>query len=253
MNREQEQPVASKYNPEMVNRMKKEIMQDLETRREWQEEYYGPDRGYRGNQRGPAGGRYNYPPPPMHQNRRVPEVDYDWWVDREEYDYQRNQALLRNQLRRELESLDKMNRRMGQISDPEVRRLLAELLQEARTQGVGVQDLIQSLNMSNPGVAGSLVNRVTGPLKGVDRRSFGWGVGAALLGLMLLPTLAKSVRSLSEKAASGTMDLTERAQGVFEMAKEEFEDIVAEAKFNKLKDSVVDNIDVTGKGQPPSK
>lgn len=251
MNPEQEQPMVSRYDPEVIKRLKREIIQDLEARREWQEEYYGNDMGYKGNRRG-ADGRYPYPPPmPMHRGPRSMEIDYDWWTDRQEYDYQRNLGILKNQLRSELVALDKMNRRVGQVSDPQVRQVLVELLQEARQQGVSVPDLIQSLNNNNPGLAGTLVNSVTGPFKGIERRSFGWGIAAGLLGLMLLPSLTKSVRSLTEKAMGGTMGLTERAQGMFEMAKEEFEDIVAEAKFNKMKDTTVNNGDLDGKG--PSK
>ena len=252
MNQQQEQPLMNKYDPEVLNRLKREIVQDLEARREWQEDYYGYDMNYGRNRRYPDN-RYAYPPSrPMYRNRRPMEIDYDWWTDREDYDYQRNQAMIRSQLRNELVALDKMNRRIGQVSDPQVRQVLGELLQEARQQGVGVPELIESLNTNNPGFTNNLVNSVTGPFRGIDRRSFGWGIAAGLLGLMVLPAVAKSVRSLTEKAMDGSMDLSEKAQGMFEMAKEEFEDIVAEAKFNNLKGKAGGD-DITDKGQPPTK
>lgn len=227
MNQEQELTATgmTKYDPAMINRLKKDIIQDLETRREWQEEYYG-EPGYGAP---PARGGYRTPPMPMY-NRQYPDVNYDWWTDRDVYQNQRDVAALKNQLRTELMNLDKMNRRIGQVRDPLVRQALVELLQEARQQGAGVPDLIQSLNTANQVGAGSMVDRLTAPLKGIDRRSFGWGIGAALLGLTLLPSLTKSLRSFT-----GGDD--GRSQNIFDMAREEFEGIVAEAKAGGKEDT----------------
>lgn len=225
MNQQQDaQAGIPNYDPAMINRLKKEIIQDIEARREWQEEYYDYPMNYR-NQRGPTAMA-------PYVNRSYPEVDYDWWTDREEYEYQRNRAILKNELRKELMSLDKMNRRVGQINDPLVRQALIELLQEAKQQGIGIQELMQSLNTNNSGVMSSVMDRVTGPLKGIDKRSFGWGIGAALLGLMLLPSLTKSMHSITERAMGSSMSL-ENTQNIFERAREEFDNIVADAKSTK--------------------
>lgn len=235
MNQQQDvQAGMTKYDPALISRLKKEIIQDLEARREWQEEYNEYPMNYR-NQRVPA-------PMPPYGNRRYPEVDYDWWADREEYEYQRNRAILKNELRKELMALDKMNRRVGQVNDPLVRQALVELLQEAKQQGIGIQDLMQSLNTNNSGVMNSVMDRVTGPLKGIDRRSFGWGIGAALLGLMLLPSLTKSVQSITERAVGSSMGLSENTQNIFERAREEFDNIVADAQNTN-----------SGKGSQPKK
>lgn len=250
VNQEQERPVMmpGNYDPAMINRLKKEIVQDLEARQEWQEDYYDNNPNY-GGRRGPAGVRYAYPPPPQYRSRRYPEVDYDWWTDREEYQYQRNQAMLKNQLRNELMALDKMNRRIGRISDPMVRQALVELLQEARQQGAGVPELIDSLNANNPGTLGTVVDRFTAPLKGIERRSFGWGVGAVLLGMLLLPSLAKSVRSITDQAMGGTTGFTGGSGNLFDMSKEDFDQLVAESPYNKAGNQT----ETAPKGQPPAK
>lgn len=239
MNTGQEQSTASNYDPEVINQLKKEIMNDLTYQREWQEKYYqdGYGAGYGRYPRGRsyAGyGRGNFPPPP-YRNRRRPAPDYDWWTDREEYEYQRNVALLRRQLLDQLRPLAKMQGRVQQVADPQVRRMLCDLLREAWEQGLDIPDLIQSINTNDPGYAGPLWDRIAGPLKNIDRRSFGWGIGAALLGLALLPSLGKSLRPLARKAVEEAMEIYDNTQGVFERAKEEFEDIVAEAGFNKMK------------------
>ncbi|MDO7786235.1 hypothetical protein [Desulforamulus aquiferis] len=288
LNREQQQqPMASQYDPEMVGQLKKEIMNDLKVRREWQEKYYGePEeygenygenygygrgrRGYGygagyprrgpgfGMGRGMGPGRYYgwcpAPPPMPYRSRRQPELDFDWWMDREDYDYQRNMNMLRRQLQTELKGMERINQRMGQVRDPQVRMMLNELLQEAWQQGMDVPELMQSLNMNNqPGYTGALLDRITGPFRGIDRKSFGWGAGAALLGLLLLPSLGKSMRPLARKAMEEAIDIAERAQGVFSHAKEEFEDIVAEASFNKIKDSVANQANMGGEKDTPIK
>lgn len=292
MNQEQ-QPVISQYDPEIVNRLKKDIINDLKTRREWQDNYYDQmaeyNENYTGDQRGygygmgygrRAGGKMGYgrrspgygpgmvrgigpgryygwcpypPPAPMNRNWKRPEFDYDWWTDREEYDYQRNMMMLRRQLQNELGAIEKINQRLNQVRDPQVRQLLCELLQEASQQGMDIPDLMQSLNTNNtPGYGASILDRITGPFKGIDRRSFGWGAGAAVLGLLLLPSLGKSLRPLARRAMEEAMDITERAQSVFAQAKEEFEDIVAEANFNKIKESMTTQAGMTDK-EPPTK
>ena len=241
----------SAYDPEMVGQLKEQILNDLETRREWQENNYNANfgrqeaeeyggRGY-GRGRGFGPGRYLGwcpAPAPMYRNRRPSEFDLDW-AEQEEYDYQRQQMLLRRNLLNEMKAVSAMNRPGGQASDPRLRQMLYELLQEARQQGMGMPNLMQSLQEGNRSERyGSFFNQLAAPVKTIDRRSFGWGVGASLLGLLFLPSLGKSMRGLARKAVEETMEVTDRAQGFFTQAKEEFEDIVSEANFNRLKDSV---------------
>ncbi|OPX84108.1 MAG: hypothetical protein A4E53_03883 [Pelotomaculum sp. PtaB.Bin104] len=242
---EQDEKTFSKYDPEVIKQLKKEIIGELEDRREWQEKYY-----HNGNHRG------NRNPQQVYHSRRQPKFEDDWWNDREEYDYQRNMSMARKQLQGELRSLVKMNQRMGQVRDPQIRQMLNDLLHEAQEQGMGVQELLDSLAMNNGsrGFMGPFWNRATSPLRDIDRRSFGWGAGAALLGLLLLPSVAKSVRPLICKAMEEAMEMNERVQGVFAQAKEELEDIVAEANFNKLTASMngpLANEGMSGKNEMP--
>ncbi|OPY56000.1 MAG: hypothetical protein A4E55_02321 [Pelotomaculum sp. PtaU1.Bin035] len=223
MHKEQDEKMLSQYDPEVIRQLKKEIVEDLEDRREWQEKYH-------------RGGYGRSACPPMYSNRKRRNNENDWWTDREAYDHQRNMSLARNQLRDELRALDKINQRLGQVRDPQIRQTLYDLLYEAREQGMGIQELLQSLNMNDgdPGYIRPLWNRVTSPFRGINRRSFGWGLSAALVGLLLLPSISKSVRPLIRRTMEEAMDINERVQSVFAQAKEELEDIVAEASFSKL-------------------
>lgn len=235
-------PNMGQYDPEIIKQLKKEIIEDLEDRREWREKHY-----HDGN------GCGNYPP--AYRGRKHQKNKDDLWTDRDEYNYRRNMSSARSQLLDELRTLDKMNQRLGQVRDPQIRQMLYDLLYEAREQGMGVQDLLQSLgtNNSGPGYARPFWNRITNPLRGIDRRSFGWGAGAALIGMLFLPSMSKSVRPLICKAMEEVIDINERVQGVFAQAKEELEDIVAEVSFNKIATSPKDpasNDDMAGENEP---
>ena len=252
MNQQQE-PNMSQYDAGLINRLKQEIMNDLKARQEWQDQYYDemeetrrPGMGY-GRRRfrpRPGYGRglgriYGWcPAPPASINRSAYESDYDWWLEREEYDYQRNKMLLRKELQNELRAMQQINQ-VRQTQDPQVRQLVYELLQETNQQGMAMPELMQSVGtQQNPGVGSSLLDRIIGPLGGVDRQSFLWGAGAALVGVALLPVMSKTLRPFARRAVEEVLEITERTQGMFEQVKEEFEDIVAEASFNKMKNSM---------------
>lgn len=279
---QQQQPMqGSRFDPELINQLKREILGDMKSRREWQEKAYGEyedyedypgapprqasGRGY--GWRGPGygygtgPGRYSGPwPAPSAGYRRPPSFDGDWWTDREEYDYQRNMIMLRKQLQRELQAINRINQRMAQVRDPQVRIMLQEILSEAWQKGMDIPDIMQSLsgnniqpsgNMQYPG--GSLSDRLGGFFRGFDRRSFGWGAGVGLLGLLFIPSLTKALRPMVRKAMEEAMDVSQRAQGVVSRAKEEFEDIVAEASFNKMKESLEEDIAGTEEKGPQLK
>lgn len=192
----------NRYDAETLKNLKAEVMAEVETRRKMGQ-YYPQERVSR-------------------------------WRDPEEYYDQRMEEKLRGDIRRELLALEKMERRMGSIQDPEMRRTIFEMVDEAREQGVGAADLSRMMSYRDKRASGS---GWLG-LKGIDRRSFFWGIGAALLAGTVLPTMLGVMRPIAKKAVSGVMDISDRAQGLVEQAKGEIEDIVAEAKFNRFKDSI---------------
>lgn len=195
-------PEKESYNGEMMDRLREDILNELEARRRM-ERWHQQD----------SPGR---------------------WRDSDGYYEQRMAGRLRSDIRRELAAMEKMEQRMGRIRDPQVRQMLSELVEEARDQGLSVADLSRSMSYMDrkPSWLGRL------GLRNIDRRSFFWGAGAALLASAVLPTLSGTLKPLASKAVEGMMDLSEKAQGIIGQAKEEIEDIVAEAKFNKFRDSI---------------
>ena len=57
------------------------------------------------------------------------------------------------------------------------------------------------------------------------------GVGIATVGLILAPSVARTLRPIVAKAVQGVMNTSEEFRGVFADAKEDIEDIFAEAKW----------------------
>ncbi|MCX7922609.1 MAG: DUF5132 domain-containing protein [Clostridia bacterium] len=58
------------------------------------------------------------------------------------------------------------------------------------------------------------------------------GVGIATVGMILAPSVARTLRPLVVKAVQGAMTATEEIKGIFADAKEDVEDIFAEAKWD---------------------
>lgn len=75
--------------------------------------------------------------------------------------------------------------------------------------------------------------------QGPDKNFF-YGAGIVLLAAMIFPPVKRSLQAVAARTMEEGVDLVNRARGIGVRAKEEIEDIVAEANFNKLR-SVIDN------------
>lgn len=71
-----------------------------------------------------------------------------------------------------------------------------------------------------------------------EGKAFMWGAGAAILGIMLLPSAKKGARPILSKAVQGGLILSEQIQEVVANAREGLQDIVAEAHFEKLQETI---------------
>ena len=75
-------------------------------------------------------------------------------------------------------------------------------------------------------------------MKSKTGRDTGFWLGAIAVGALLLPSVRESLRPLAVKTAQGVMDLSEGFKGLFSGMREDLEDIVSEAQFEKLKQSI---------------
>lgn len=68
-------------------------------------------------------------------------------------------------------------------------------------------------------------------------QGFLWGVGAAALLLMVLPSAKRSLRPFAVSAIKGAFDLVDQLKSVIAEAGEGLQDLVAEAQFERMKEA----------------
>ncbi|MGQ9556662.1 MAG: hypothetical protein ACUVTU_01735 [Desulfurispora sp.] len=119
---------------------------------------------------------------------------------------------------------------------PYARELVQDLLEESQELGCTPTELLRALKqLQNRGTLRYRLSQLLNSREGVG---FKWGLSASLLALFLLPSLTRSMRPLAKWVARETMELTEKAQRVAENIREEFEDILAEAQFDRARQTI---------------
>ena len=84
------------------------------------------------------------------------------------------------------------------------------------------------MNWMNPNVVSDFIQRPR-------VNNFLRGVGIATVGMLLAPSTARVIRPLIVKAVKGAMTATDEIRSIFTDAKEDIEDIFAEAKWDSAK------------------
>lgn len=129
--------------------------------------------------------------------------------------------------------------RLASISDPYARKALSQMIQEERSQLMNLAELIEMVEQGPESGSFTRTRRqMSHRLKSPSNKSFAYGVGVALLGALLFPTLKESLHPVAMKAMQGVRDLSDQAQGLLSGVREDIEDLVAEAEFEKLKSSI---------------
>lgn len=148
---------------------------------------------------------------------------------------------IRNDLRRELESLRDIESRGISSSDPHVRSAAGAIAAEAREQGFSLDEVLRKLN-GNGAMKTGWLQRMSNLLNTGQRKGFVYGVGATILAAMLFPPVKESMRSVAVRTMEGGMELADRARTMVSRAKEEIEDIVAEANFKNMQDRSIEDM-----------
>jgi hypothetical protein len=126
--------------------------------------------------------------------------------------------------------------RLTYVQDPYARSVLQRMIKEERNQLVSIADLIDIVQQGpDMGPIARTRAKVQHQMRSNTGRSFAMGLGLAVLGMMLYPTLKNKVRPMVAKAFEGVMDLADQAQHVVANVREDFEDIVSEAQFERFK------------------
>lgn len=130
--------------------------------------------------------------------------------------------------------------KLATVNDPYARKSLQYMIQEERAQLLNLADLVEIVEQSpDLGRLTRARKRMAHQMRTNPARSAALGVGIALLGALMLPAVKDKLRPMALKAFQGIMDLSEQAQGLVSTMREDIEDIVAEAQFEKMKESMM--------------
>jgi len=111
---------------------------------------------------------------------------------------------------------------------PGAKSILHELLDEADDQGLTADDLLRALPRP------SLTGRLTGFLQSRN----GIYLMLALLVVLATPAAREGLKPVLKKLVEEVNNIAEQARSFLAKAREGVEDIVAEAKFDKIKDEI---------------
>jgi len=145
-------------------------------------------------------------------------------------------AKIEAQLHRNLKTLQHLSE---DIDEPQTRGAVQRLLRDLRTQQREVATLRRL--MTRYPELGSLARvrqRLNYWLQSSSARSFLWGAGLSLAVLALLPLARKNLRPLVVKVMREIMELTDKSQELVAGLKEGLEDLVSEAQFEAMKQSL---------------
>lgn len=147
-------------------------------------------------------------------------------------DRQRSASMMRRDVRRELLAVKRIEDRLGRVKNPQIRKLVYEILEEAGEQGLDINDVLGSFPRGRGHGLGDFLGL------GTDR-SLPWIIGAAALGLALYPAARENLKKLAGRLTEEATEISDKMQEMVSRTREEMEDIVAEAQFSKIQESML--------------
>lgn len=137
----------------------------------------------------------------------------------------------KRELIQEIYGLERLQKRAGGIQDPYVQNIIKTALPSNATGNL--EDIIQKLDNRTRSKIQSWLNILASD----QSKGFLYGVGAATLLSILLPSSGQKIPSAAPTTQEG-LGLIERVRSIAEKIKEEIEDIAAEASYNQLKQEI---------------
>lgn len=129
------------------------------------------------------------------------------------------------------------------VTDPFARKTLQRMIRQERQELLNLAELTDLVEASpDMGDIARTRRRLSHRLKMSTGQDAKFWLGALVVGTLLLPSVREKFRPLAVKTAQGIMELSEQVQGLFSGVKEDIEDLVSEAQFEKLRQSIDDAI-----------
>lgn len=143
-----------------------------------------------------------------------------------------------------LAAVQSYEQRLSAITDPYALKAMRQMIEQERRELMNLAELIELVeNSPDMSGVGRLNRQFSHRIKSSTGRTPGFWLAAALVGAVLVPSVRETLRPIALKTVQGVMELGEQAQGLFSGVKEDLEDLVAEAQFDKLKQSIETSID----------
>ncbi len=123
-----------------------------------------------------------------------------------------------------------------------------DIMEEMQEMGYAPGEILHAVQQLQK--RGTIRCRFSELMNSREGRGFKWGLGAAILALLFLPSAAKSLKPVTKWALKETMEASERVQGIISNLKEDVEDILAEAQFERSRNIIDDEIRTEGESVP---
>ncbi|WP_312337867.1 hypothetical protein [Anaerospora hongkongensis] len=134
--------------------------------------------------------------------------------------------------------------RLSSIADPYTRKALQQLIHKERKELLHLAELTEMLEQSpETNTFARSRRRIRHEVKARTGHELTFWLGLAVVGAVLLPSVREKLRPLAVKAVQGVMGFTEHTQGLFSGVREDIEDLVSEAQFERFKNSIEDELD----------
>lgn len=157
--------------------------------------------------------------------------------------------IIRDEIRAEMRAQqayqDHRNRNSNSLH---AREIIQDIMEDAREMGYTPGEILNAVQQLQK--RGTLRYRFNELMNSREGRGFKWGMSTAFLSMLFLPAMAKSLRPITKWAVKEAMEISEKVQGIVSNLKEDVEDIVAEAQFEKAKNTIDDEIVSEGEAVP---
>lgn len=195
------------------------------------------------NPAGPAGRREEQSDPKYNRRQRMRELAMD--TGNEE-----TVMGLEQVFEAKLAAIRIYEQKLSTVTDPYARRTLQQMIRKERKELLYLADLTDLVEQSPEmnGLARTR-RRFNHEVKMRTGQNLTFWLGAAAVGAVLLPSVREKLRPLAVKMVQGAMGLTDQAQGLFSGMREDIEDLVSEAQFERFRDSLDNEIE-TGPVKP---
>jgi hypothetical protein len=129
--------------------------------------------------------------------------------------------------------------RLARVADPYAKQTLQKMIQDERRQLLNLAELIDLVEESpDLGRFTRATRQMKHRLNAGNGKNVAYGLGAVVLAALLIPGVKDALKPVLGKIMTGVHDLSEQAQGLISSVREDMEDMVAEAQFEKLKQSI---------------